>query len=480
MSSSIPHLAPIPSPPLWPVVGSLVGHLPLFINGLIMPVLEVSKTYPDGIFALKVPSGEDVVAVCRPDLVAEVCDESRFHKAVRGPLQEVRRFAGDGLFTAYHGEPNWQVAHDILMPGFTNDAMGRYFPQMLEIAGNLVTAWQKAADTQKPVDVADDMTRLTLDTISLAGFDYRFRSFEAAQLHPFLQAMGRALSQSAERLRRLPGLGFMYKDDDKNDLADIKTMSDMVDDVIRARKKEPQETWPRDFLSMLLAGTDKKGNHLSDENIRYQILTFLIAGHETTSGLLAFTLYFLTKNPQYLDEMRAEVDEIFGDISLDNASENPQALPTREKVLALKATQRALFEALRLWPTAPVFSVQPYKDEMIGGKYPLPQGTRVVVLIPALHRWQESWGSDAENFDPTRFLPEKAAGRHPHAYKPFGNGKRSCIGRQFALVEAQLALAMIVKHFDFTTPAPYDLKIKELLTIKPDAFSLLVRRRAAR
>ncbi|MEL6792193.1 MAG: cytochrome P450, partial [Pseudomonadota bacterium] len=208
---------------------------------------------------------------------------------------------------------------------------------------------------------------------------------------------------------------------------------------------------------------------LSDENIRYQILTFLIAGHETTSGLMSFTLYYLMNHPDVLAKAYEEVDRVLGrDIAVE---------PSLKQVNQLTYVQQILFEALRLWPTAPAFSVYPYKEERVGEGYRLRERDFITVLTLMLHRDKSVWGENAENFDPEHFSREAMASRPPHAYKPFGNGQRACIGRQFAMQEAVLVIGMILQRFELVDHTNYELKIKESLSIKPDGFKMRVRLR---
>ena len=145
-------------------------------------------------------------------------------------------------------------------------------------------------------------------------------------------------------------------------------------------------------------------------------------------------------------------------------------------IAQLDVIDRVLKETLRLWPTAPAITVGAYEDTMLGGQYPIAKDYPVQLLIAALHRDPKVW-EDPERFDIDRFLPEREAQMHPHAYKPFGNGVRACIGRQFALVEAKLALAMILHNFALYDSEDYKLSVKESLTLKPDHFSLRVRSR---
>jgi cytochrome P450/NADPH-cytochrome P450 reductase len=147
------------------------------------------------------------------------------------------------------------------------------------------------------------------------------------------------------------------------------------------------------------------------------------------------------------------------------------------QVNALTYVQQVLKEALRLWPTAPAFALLPYKDEVIGGKYALKARSQVVVLLPSLHRDPSVWGERAEIFDPENFAPERERVRPVNAYKPFGNGQRACIGRQFATQEATLVIGMMLQRFRLIDHQRYKLKIKETLTIKPEGLKLRVRPR---
>ena len=158
--------ATIPMPPALPVVGHL--HQ-IARSGLISHLLATSRDYPDGIFKLKFGSRVSVF-VTSADLVAELSDETRFRKMPGPGLRVVRRFAGDGLFTAFSEEPNWGKAHRILLPAFSQRSMRGYFDLIVEVCDQLVAKWERLAGTD--VAVADDMTRLTLDSIAIAGFGH--------------------------------------------------------------------------------------------------------------------------------------------------------------------------------------------------------------------------------------------------------------------------------------------------------------------
>ncbi|MEV3872532.1 cytochrome P450 [Streptomyces sp. NPDC049906] len=413
--------------------------------------------------------GEDTLMVSGGDLVAEVCDESRFRKTP-APLEPVREFGGDGLFTAYGDEPNWRKAHNILLPAFAFDALRSYHPAMVRVARRLLAKWD--AHAGRPVDVAEDMTRLTLDTIGLCGFTHDFGCFERTEPHPFITSMVRALDHAQKKTAFIPGLGLLYAAAEKRQQANVLAMNRLADDIVRRRRAEGATgDGPDDLLSLMLHSVDKDtGESLDDTNIRYQLITFLIAGHETTSGALSFALYYLLKNPAVLAAAQAETDALWGDAA------DPD--PSHADVGRLRYVRQVLNESLRLWPTAPAFAVEALADTVIGGRYPVRKGQVVTVVTPMLHR-DPGWGDNAELFDPTRFAPEAVDARPGHLYKPFGNGERSCIGRQFALHEATLVLGLIVHRYRLLDRSDYQLKIKETLTIKPDGFTLVPVRRTS-
>ena len=448
-------LDPIPHPPKTFLVGNLLA---LGATTPVQDMMKLAREYGP-IYWLDM-MGKPVIVVSGFSLVDELCDEARFDKSVRGALRKVRNFAGDGLFTAYTQEPNWSKAHNILLPNFGQRAMQGYHPMMLDIAEQLVLKWERL-NANEEVDVVRDMTSLTLDTIGLCGFDYRFNSFYRDHNHPFVDAIVGALSGSMEQARRLPLEDLIRKGRDRKLRADIRFMNEMVDRIIKERRASGDDVTSKpDLLSYMLSGVDRKtGERLDDLNIRYQIITFLIAGHETTSGLLSFAIHALLNNPHVLARAYEEVDRVLGP--------DPTVRPTYAQVNQLVYVSQILKETLRLWPTAPVFALYPYKDATLGGLYRMKKSGQILVLVPMLHRDKAVWGERAEVFDPDNWARDAEQARPANAYKPFGNGQRACIGRQFAMQEATLVLGMILQRFRLIDHTRYQLKIKETLTIKP-------------
>lgn len=401
--------------------------------------------------------------VSSAELAAEICDETRFDKKIGPALQKVRAFGGDGLFTSGTEEPNWKKAHNILLPSFSQQAMKGYHEKMIDLASQLVQKWARLNPNEE-IDVPDDMTRLTLDTIGLCGFNYRFNSFYREDSHPFIEKMVRALDESMSQTQRLGIQDKLMVRSKQQFKEDIDYMFNLVDELI-AERKEAGDQGEDDLLAHMLKGKDPEtGESLDDENIRFQIITFLIAGHETTSGLLSFAIQYLLKHPEKLEKAYAEVDEVLGD-----------ATPSFKQVKQLKYVRMILNEALRLWPTAPAFSVYAKEDTTLAGKYEVEKGEAFTLLIPELHRDKSVWGQDAESFRPERF--EDISKIPHHAYKPFGNGQRACIGQQFALHEAVLVLGMVLQHFELIDHTDYQLEVKETLTFKPDGLTMKVKPR---
>jgi cytochrome P450 / NADPH-cytochrome P450 reductase len=455
----------IPGPKGLPLIGNVRD---LDLAAPLDSLLRLAREYGP-IYKLSTPLGDRLV-VSGADLVADLVDDARFDKEIAGGLSNLKPREGEsaGLFSSETQDPLWQRAHNILMAPFSLQAMRDYTPMMVDIAEQLADKWARLNPGEQ-VDVPADMTRLTLDTIALCGFGYRFNSFYRDTPHPFVEAMYGMLAEAQARLSQLPvqtrlKIRAQRQLDENRDF-----MNDLVDRIIAERRAMGDAAPTDDLLGRMLSGVDKaSGEGLPDHNIRAQCITFLVAGHETTSGLLSFTLYYLLKNPRFMERARAEADEVLG----------TTAQPSFEQVQRLRYTRQVLQESLRLQPTVPVFNRAPYRDEVIGGRWAIPAGTPITVFTPALHRDPSVWGADAEEYDPDHMAPERMADLPPHLYLPFGTGQRACIGRQFALQEATLVLGMLLQRFELVDHLDYQLHVKTALTTKPEDFTVQVRPRA--
>lgn len=411
------------------------------------------------------------VFVSSAELAAELCDETRFHKSLPPALVSLREFVGDALFTAFDEEPNWHTAHGVLLPAFAKSAMREYHATMLETVSEMFAVWDHV---EGPIDVTADMTKLTMETISRCAFSRDFGSFTSRERHPFVDAMVSALMTGMQKgsLDSIPGGQRIARRIDEANAGHRAYVDQLVDDMVRERRETGERH--EDLLDrMLYEPHPETGVMLDDQNIREQVLTFLVAGHETTSGALSFVLYYLARDPEVLAKAHAEADALLGD--------DPEAEPTFEMVPRFRYLRRCLDEALRLWPTAPAFARSPRERTVIAAgtdhEYVMEPDDWALIVLPMMHRDEQAWGPTAEQFDPDRFLPENSRGRMKNVYKPFGTGERACIGRQFALHEAVLVLARLLHRYDVTADPDYELKIEERLTIVPRGFQLELRRR---
>lgn len=447
---------PLPHPPYRvPVLGDILGINPrtpvqdsTAMAGRLGTMFERSILGRRFVFA----SGADVVG--------ELCDEKRFEKFLPPGVENLRDIGADGLFTAYNHEPNWQRAHDLLRPAFTAGAMRGYHEIMVDVADDLVRHWEGCARTGATTDVSSDMTKLTLETIGRTGFSYSFGSFARTEPHPFVSAMVGALTYNQRRaMLRVPAFAKpLFARSDRAYAQNKQYLADVLADVVRTRRRSTENFDDLLQIMMNAARDVDNPNALNGANIGYQILTFLIAGHETTSGALSFALYYLATHPEVFERARAEVDEVWG-----------AGKPEFGQVPKLRYVRRVLDESLRLWPTVPAFGRGARAETTVGDGYRMAAGDWAIVLVTALHR-DPVWGERPGEFDPDNFLPDRIRARPAHVYKPFGTGERACIGRQFAIHEAVLVLGTILQRFDLHADPSYRLQVVERLTMMPTGF----------
>ncbi|KAJ5289018.1 Oxidoreductase FAD/NAD(P)-binding [Penicillium angulare] len=467
MSSS--KQVPIPGPKGFPLLGNINDIDP----ELPIKSIELMADSYGPIFRLTI-LGVPRVFLSSHELINEVCDEERFTKGASEALKQIRNGTNDGLFTAdYPGEENWAVAHRVLVPAFGPLAIRGMFDEMYDIATQLVMKWARQG-ASTPIPVADEFTRLTLDTIALCAMGTRFNSFYHEEMHPFVEAMYGLLAGSGTRARRPALLNNLPTSENAKYWADIEYLRKLSQELVDSRKNNPQDQ--KDLLNAMILGRDPQtGQGLTDDSIVDNMITFLIAGHETTSGMLSFLFYFLLKTPQAYKKAQEEVDRVIGKrkITVDDMSKLPY----------INAVMR---ETLRLRSTVPINGIHAHptknKEDPVtlgGGKYVLHKDEQILLVLSKLHRDPKVWGPDAEEFKPERMLDENFEKLPKNAWKPFGNGMRGCIGRAFAWQEALLVVAMLLQNFSFQMANPsYDLRIKQTLTIKPKGFEMKASLRA--
>ncbi|PVH92148.1 cytochrome P450 [Periconia macrospinosa] len=415
------------------------------------------------IFRLRFPEGRTNVCVGSNKLVNELCDESRFQKSVKGELTEARHITADGLFTAKNEEENWAIAHRILMPAFGPVSIKSMFDDMNEIVNQVALKWARHGPSH-PIPASEDFTRMALDVLALCSMGYRFNSFYKEELHPFIQSMSDALVEIGKRTQRPKWASIFYQSSERKFNQDIVVLRKTSEEILKARKADPDGNKKRDLLTAMIEGVDAKtGKKLSDESIINNLITFLVAGHETTSGTLSFAFYSMLKNPHTFQKAQKEVDEVMG--------RDPV---TADKIFKLKYIPAVLRETLRQCSPIPGITVEPIEDSLLDGKYPVKKGEPVTALFSRAHLDPVVYGDDVNQFIPERMFNEnfeRLQKEFPNCWKPFGNGIRACIGRPFAWQEMLIAMSVLLQNFDFHLNDPtYNLKISETLTIKPKDF----------
>lgn len=397
---------------------------------------------PDGLYVLRHPEHLREVLITRAD------DYEKKHSA----FTRLERVLGQGLLTT-DGEV-WRRHRRLLAPAFGKRAIEGYVPAMAAAASAV-------ADKIRPgqsFDAGKLMVELTLGVVGSALLGLSLEA-EVARVGAAMRSFQLALAvpESAPWLVRAP--------------ADqvVARASAELDDVIRkvidtrARAAAPH---PDDLLQMLLDATDPEnpGDRLSPKEIRDELVTFLLAGHETTSNVLAWTLYLLSQSPEVEARLHAEVDAVLGGRA-----------PRGADVEALRYTEQIVKEAMRLYPPAYVLVRRAVRDTRVG-EWQLPAGAELALWIYFTHHDERTY-PDPGRFDPDRFTPEREAARHKQAYLPFGAGPRACIGRAFALTEAVVVLAELARRFSFRYHGRRAPALRPRLTLGPIGLQLVARSR---
>jgi cytochrome P450 len=313
----------------------------------------------------------------------------------------------------------------------------------------LLGNWGSSARSGRTFDVASDVMHLTLDIISRSMF-----SSDVGDVGGDVEgAVKVTLAHSMRRSQAYFQLPlWLPLPNHRRFLVARRTLDRIVYGFIQGRRRSGVDSG--DLLSMLLATHDEEtGEGMSDEQIRDEVMTIFLAGHETTALALTWTFYLLSTHPDVAHRHREEVGKVLSGRA-----------PTVDDLPRLPFNRMVVDEAMRLYPPAWIFARMPVSDDVVGG-YHLPRGVNVFLSSYITHRHPEFW-ENPEGFDPERFSPERSAGRPRYAYFPFGGGPRQCIGNNFALMEAQLILATIVQRFRLDLEPGYRPVPKPMITLR--------------
>ena len=377
---------------------------------------------------------QKLVFIIHPDHVRHVLVTGRQGFDKLQTWESSRRLLlGDGLI-ASTGEL-WKRQRRLMSTFFAPRSIEQYYPVMLAEAEATAQRWASFAASGRPIDMLDEMMRVTACIIlrSMFGMDIskeRLRSLEGD-----VEDMIRFVN-NREALPLKPPLWAPLPSHRRYRAARARVHA-LIREVIARRRAEPEASWPNDLLSKLMLARDEEtGETMTDMLVHDESLGIFVAGHETTARTMSFLWYVLHENPDVADRLHAE---------LDAAVPRDQA-PTLEHLKRLPYTMQVIKEVLRLYPPSPAQPRDPTIDHDLGGVL-VPAGTYLLVFPYATHRHPDFW-DEPERFDPDRFLPGREVGRHPFAYYPFGGGQRVCIGNSFANLEAHILTALLARRFN--------------------------------
>jgi cytochrome P450 len=367
----------------------------------------------------------------------------------------LRPLLGNGLLLN-EGQA-WLRQRRLIQPAFSRSRVESYAPAMVDEAQAMLAEWPDGLVG----DMGPAMMRLTMAIAgrTLLGIDVGGRFAEVA---PLLEAV---MHDFLARFSAAVPLPFWVPTPRNLRLKQtIRQLDRILQQLIDERRRASAERG--DFLSLLMhARDDEDGSRLTDRQLRDEVMTMFLAGHETTANALTWTWYLLGKHPQVQARVRDEVDRVLGGRSA-SAADVPQLI----------YCERVIREAMRLYPPAYVIGRRPLEDITIGEHF-IPAGTNVLMSQWVVHR-DERWFADPLRFDPDRWADDLAHRLPRYAYFPFGGGPRACIGNLFATFEATLILATMAQHVELSLLTSDPVKLQPAVTLRPgQAIEFRVHRR---
>ena len=452
----------IPGPHALPLVGSLG---PLGADSLVT-LSSLAAEY--GRIARFGILGRQFVLLADPELIREVLVEKAdlFPKAQRD-IAILGRFLGKGLLT------NNGAAHrrqrKLAQPAFHHRRIQAYAETMVDYAAAHVEGWRDGA----VYDIGEEMRRLTMYIVAKTLFDV-----DHDKIEEFAEGVGMSLHNlqqiSDERFDELFSLpDWVPTARNRLDRRSRETLNAAVNQIITLRQAQAvagatpgSETAGKevpdrgDLLSMLMLARDEDGRPMDDQQLRDEVVTLFLAGHETTSNALTWTWLLLAQQPEVAAQLHTELDAVLG------SADNGRRLPTLADLPQLPYTLQVIKESMRLYPPAWVLNTRAATEDTTVGEYEIPKGTHVFISQYVMHR-QARFFPEPERFDPARWTPEFEASLPKFAYMPFGGGPRVCIGNSFAMMEAQLLLATIAQRWDLALLPGQSLAPAALITLGP-------------
>jgi cytochrome P450 len=420
--------------------------------------LDAARRYGDVVY-FEIAARRGFLITNPADVRHVLQDNARnYHKS---PLyNKLRMSLGNGLLTSE--DDFWLRQRRIAQPAFHRQRIAALANIMADAAREVAARWDGLAAAGRPVDIGDEMMRLTRTVV--------LRALLGGDLGPYAADIDQAWvvinQQVGESFWSLGLTDWLPTPKRRRFEASRALLRDAVDYVIAQRRRHPSEA--ADLLSMLLSARDEEtGEGMTDEQLRVEVTTFLLAGQETTALALTWTWYLLSQHPIVQQRLEREIDG-----ALDGRP------PEYADLANLPYVRMVIDETMRLYPPAWGFSRQALNDDVLGG-YHLPRGWLAFVIPYVLHRLPAYWATP-ETFDPDRFSPERSADRPKFVYVPFGAGPRQCIGNHFALIEAHVIVATLAQRYRLRLLPNHRVEPWPLITLRPrHGMPMFIERRAA-
>jgi len=390
-----------------------------------------------------------VIQVSSPEGVQHVLQANNHNYDKKAlSFEPLRDLIGDGLLLS-DGDL-WRKQRRLMQPVFHRQKIQVFADMMGAETAAVLDSWGQAAASGQPLNIQQEMMRFTLSIITRALFNERIGD-ENGSIGKNLTTL---LEDSIYRFdhpfyppRNIPTPRNRRYQQAKAELVAV------IDGLVERRRASVGEYG--DLLDMLMLAKDEEsGEGMSKEQLRYELLTLFIAGHETTALLLAWAFYLIAQHPQVRARMQAEADQVLGG-----------RIPTLDDLPNLKYTRMVMDETMRLYPPAWLTNRRAIEADEIEG-FAIPTGAQLTVSPYATHHDPALW-PDPFQFDPERFTPERSADRHRYAYFPFGGGPRVCIGNNFALMEAQMFLAAVAQSYRLEPVPDRPVEPEALITLRP-------------
>jgi cytochrome P450 len=385
-----------------------------------------------------------------PDHLRHVLVEGarKYGKGSLGYLK-LRESLGNGLVTS-EGD-FWKRQRRIANPAFHHERIAHFAETMVRCAEDSADGWQGAVKSGEPVDIAKEMMRLTLRVIGLTMFSTEV----AGAASVVASALDDVLKITIHRIKDLwAAPSWLPTVTNRRFDRALAAVHGEVGGIIAARRRS-SETGKQDLLEMLMVARDPEtGEGMTDAQLLDEAMTIFGAGHETTANALSWTLYLLSLHPAVEQRLREEIARVVG-----------ERAPRLEDLPQLVFTERVVKESMRLFP--PVWGLERsvLEHDVIGG-FEIPKGSWVFMSPYRIHRDARFW-DNPEGFDPDRFTPEAEAARRKGAYLPFSLGPRKCIGESFAMIEAKLVLASLLRRTRFEVVPGRRVEPEPTITLRP-------------